>query len=150
MNLGAESLELTVEAIEPGGENVVAEHRGDRDGERRRRRHERLGHARCDRAQIARAPRGDPDERVDDAEHGAEEADERAHRADRREPRDVAPRAVALRGAFGLEDEAQRLHLRAAERRGGRITQRAGLQLGEEVHGAGEHAGERVGLGAGA
>ena len=50
----------------------------DRDAQRRGRRDERLGNARRDRADVSRALRRDADERLDDAEHGAEQSDQRA------------------------------------------------------------------------
>src|SRR5450759_4049634 len=53
-DLRAEALELAVEAVEPRGEDVLGEGRGDRDGERRRRGDERLRHARGHGTEIPR------------------------------------------------------------------------------------------------
>src|SRR5512138_564646 len=51
---GAESLQPAVEAIEPAGEDVVAERGRNRDGQRGSGRRERLADAGCDGRQVAR------------------------------------------------------------------------------------------------
>src|SRR5215207_5843222 len=83
----AERLEQVVEAVEAIREDVVPERRGNGDAEGRRRRDERLGDARRDGGEVARTAGRDPDEGADHAEHRAEQTDERARGADRREPR---------------------------------------------------------------
>src|SRR5688500_6571011 len=56
---GAESLEQIVEPVEPIRENVVAEGGGNGDGQRSRRRDQRLGDARRHRRQVPRPCRRD-------------------------------------------------------------------------------------------
>src|SRR6185437_535786 len=115
----AEAFHPRVEPIEAAGEDVVAEGSGNRDGERHRRRNQRLRHARRDGRQVPRALRRNPEKRVDHAEHGAEQSDERAHRTDRRQPWEKAADSIALVRGFGVEQQMQRLDLRPAERRRG-------------------------------
>src|SRR3954471_2909831 len=74
----AESLEQVVESVQPIGEDVVAERCRDGDAQRRSRRDQRFRDARRDGREVSRAARRDADECIDDAEHGAEQSDERA------------------------------------------------------------------------
>src|SRR5688500_6901751 len=66
-------------------EEVEGEHRGDRDQEADRGDDQRLGDARRDRAEAARALLRDALERRDDADDRSQQPDERADRSDRRE-----------------------------------------------------------------
>src|SRR5512132_4132421 len=84
--------QLAGRAVEPGllardetREIVEREHRRDGDGEAERRLDERLGDAGGDGGKPARPGRRDALKRADDAEHGAEQTDERRDRPDRRE-----------------------------------------------------------------
>ena len=79
--------------------------------ERRRRRDQRLGHARRNRRQIPRALRRDSEERLDDAEHRAEQADERADRSDRREPWEKTADPIALVRRVAVEHEVESFDL---------------------------------------
>src|SRR5581483_9679248 len=69
-DLGAEPLELALESVQPVGEDVVPEHGRDGHGERSRSGREGFGHPRRDGAQVPGSLHGDPDEGIDDAEHG--------------------------------------------------------------------------------
>src|SRR5471030_794709 len=71
-HLGSEAVEFAVEAVEFRRKNVIPEDGGNGDGQRDRRRRQRLGDTRRDRAEIAGAALGDSEERRDHAEHRAE------------------------------------------------------------------------------
>src|SRR6185437_9975514 len=151
----AEAFHARVEPIEPAGEDVVAEGCRNGDGERNGGGDQRLRHARSDRRQIPRTLRRDAEKRVDHAKHGAEQPDERAHRTDRRQPRKEATDPVAFVRRFGVEQQMERLDLRAAQRRrrrriaGDRGRALANLlirnaRVGDEMHGAHEQPRQRA------
>src|SRR6185437_1804271 len=151
----AEAFHARVEPIEAAGEDVVAEGCRNGDGERNGGGDQRLRHARGDRRQIPRALRRDAEKRVDHAKHGAEQPDERAHRTDRRQPRKEATDPVAFVRRFGVEQQMERLDLRAAQRRrrrriaGDRGRPLANLlirntRIGDEMHGAHEQPRQRA------
>src|SRR5215813_1274119 len=73
----AEALHLPVEPIETTREDVVAERRGNRHCERRRRRRQRLADTGSDSGKIPRSLGRNAQERLDDAEHCAQKSDER-------------------------------------------------------------------------
>src|SRR6185312_4351984 len=114
-HLGAKAIELTVKAVELRCKNVIPEHRGNGDSQRRGRRDERLGHAGRNGAKVARAALGDAEKRGDHAEHRAEQPHERTGRSNDGKPGDRAAELVALRVGFCVEHEAQRLDLRCVE-----------------------------------
>src|SRR5512140_157885 len=90
-DLRTEAFEFAVESIEPGGEDVVREHRRDGDGQCGGCGHERLGDAGRHRPEVARPLRRNAEEGVDDAEDRPEQADQRAGRANHRERRNETP-----------------------------------------------------------
>jgi hypothetical protein len=83
-------------------EEVEADDRRDGDEQADRRRHQRLGDARHDHRHAARLVGREIVERLDDAEDGAEEADEGGVVAERTEEGEVALEAHAL-ARFGAE-----------------------------------------------
>src|ERR1035437_6854487 len=146
-HLRSEAVELAVEAVELRRENVIPEHGGNGDGERDRRGGQRLRDAGRHRTEVSGAALGDAKERRDDAEHRAEQAHERARRADDREAGDRAAELVALGIRLGVEQEAERFDLRAAERpAGAAAVGPEGRRVVQELDRAGEHAGVRARL----
>src|SRR6185369_8888145 len=83
--LSRRSRERALVACDRVREVIEAENGGNGDREPERRLDERLADARRDRREAARAARCDPLPGRDDADDGAEEANERRHGADRRE-----------------------------------------------------------------
>src|SRR3989442_15301550 len=86
-----ESLHLGRPVLHPVDEVVVADDGGDGGAEAGRRRHERLRNAGRYHGEARRALRPDAVEGIHDADHGAEEADERARAGRRREERQGTP-----------------------------------------------------------
>src|SRR4051812_33215066 len=136
-----EGLELDRDAVDVAREAVVGDHRGyrgeqaDRGGDERFRdagRNARERHLRHVRQ---------PDERMHDSPHRAEQADVRRHRADRREERQPRLDRVEL----ALEAGAHRAAC-AVEQRAG-IGDAALAQLQEFAHAGGEDALHRRALG---
>ena len=101
--------------------------------------HYYIGVGRMLTGDVAGAAHRDADEGIHDAQHRAQQAQQRAHRPERRQPGDEARGGVALGGDLLGEHHAQRLELRGREgdRRHrhsvGPFLQAARTQLREEV-----------------
>src|SRR5262245_61495762 len=113
----AEALHLPIEPIETAREDVVAERRRNRDCERRSRCRQRFADARRHSGKIPRSLGRNAQERFDDAEYCTQETDEWTDRADRCEPRKKSTDAITLFTGLRVEQQMQRLDLRATERR---------------------------------
>src|SRR5688572_8834731 len=89
-------------------EGVVGEHRGNRNREAERRHDERLAYRTGHLVEGALAGKADVHERVVDAPHGAEQADERcrrAHGSERRQPRLMAHGLLVHHAAHGAGEK---------------------------------------------
>src|ERR1035437_7335362 len=116
-HLGAKAIAFAVESVELRREDVIPEHRGDGDGEGDGGGRQGFRHAGRHGAEVAGAALGDAQEGGDDAEHRAERPPQGGgRRGDRGEGKRGAE-LVAPGIRFGVEHEAERLDLRAAERR---------------------------------
>ena len=132
--LGGRGLELGHEVADALVDPVVEEDRGDGRGQADGRRDERLADGRGDDGQARGLGRADADERVHDAVHRAEEADERrARRDERQEPHERA-RALPLGEDRAVGDGAQAIGLGARAAR---------IELGHDARAGRPHrAGE--------
>src|SRR5260370_19947973 len=93
-DLLGEPFELAGEQSQAVHEDVVGHHRRHGDRQAGDGGDERLGHAGRHGRDVAPPAEGDADEGVHHAEHGPQESQERAHRAERGEPRQGARRQV--------------------------------------------------------
>src|SRR5688500_18784522 len=144
-DLGAEAFEFVLDAVQAAREDVVAEYRRNRRGERHRGCDQRLGDARSNGGDVAGTLCRDANERIDDAEYRSEKAEERARRTDHGERRDPASQLVALHSSLRVQHELQRFHLGPAKRHEARgVGHSAGVHLPEEFHRAVEHSRERT------
>src|SRR5215210_6219310 len=113
--LGRRVVHLDDEAVDLAREVVEEPHGGHRHGEPERGRQQRLGDAARDGADTGRLSRLHAGERVDDAEHRAEETHERGGRADGGETREAALELGRLDGDGALESALAGLDLVARD-----------------------------------
>ena len=127
-----EAFELGLARGDALAEDVVGEHRRDRDGQAGGRHHQRFADRPRDALDRDRAGRRDAEQRVVDAPDGAEQADERRRAADRGEQHlaelelaEDAVQRVAQAPRQLRVDVAARLERAAGRRRQRRVDERA-------------------------